>query len=204
SLLSRVGREQKKTFKAIFQKSSQRDLGQVLANGGLAGILVLMWNYFPGEQWYFLYLGTLAAVTADTWATEIGVFSRKWPRLILNFKPVPPGTSGGISPLGTSAAMAGALIISLVGWLVSEVKVKLFLLIILAGLLASMFDSLLGATIQAQFQCPRCHKITERSSHCNGAITLRVSGWKWVTNDVVNLACALFGMALVWVGIKIL
>ena len=52
--------------------------------------------------------GALAAVNADTWSTELGVLSSGRPRLITSLKPVEKGTSGGVSLVGTLAALAGA------------------------------------------------------------------------------------------------
>ena len=202
SLLSKVGKERKKQLQQTFQKSSRRDIGQVIANGGIAGILVLVWNFHRIELIYYMYLGALAAVTADTWGTEIGFFAKKMPRLILNFKPVAKGTSGGLTVLGTSAGMLGAAIIGVSGWCIDPAfnQWSFLLIISLTGLLASLVDSFLGATIQAQFKCPQCKKITEKTSHCDGAITQHHSGWRWIDNDAVNIICAFFGVVFVWIG----
>src|SRR5262249_3152460 len=51
---------------------------------------------------------------ADTWATELGVLSATTPRLITTGKATLPGTSGGITPLGTTAAASGAFSLGLV------------------------------------------------------------------------------------------
>jgi len=45
----------------------------VLANGGIGGILVFMNFLFPDERYCIAYLGAVAAATADTWRTEIGI-----------------------------------------------------------------------------------------------------------------------------------
>ena len=55
----------------------------------------------------------MAAVNADTWATELGVLSRTPPRLITSGKVVERGTSGGVSLAGTLAALGGAAVIGL-------------------------------------------------------------------------------------------
>ena len=210
SLLSKLGKKHKKQFNMIFEKSSQRDTGQVLANGGIAGAIVLGNHFFPAPLWYGLYLSALAAVTADTWATEIGVFSRIPPRSIITFKAVPPGTSGGITPLGTLFAFLGALVIALTGWLVAPAELRgsgashPFWFIVLAGLLASLIDSVLGATVQGQYRCPACEKITEKRKHCDDRTTELVSGYRWLSNDWVNAFCALSGAAIVYTAFSIL
>lgn len=203
SLLSRLGKTEKKKLAQTFQKSSRRDIGQVLANGGLAGLIVLIWNFHQSDIWFALYLGALGSVTADTWATEIGFFSKKIPRLILNFNPVPPGTSGGLTALGSAAAVVGAATIAAAGWLSSpdsRAPGLLFLLVVVAGLFACMFDSLLGATIQAQFQCPQCQKITEKTVHCQNVQTDHISGCLLIENDLVNFLASIFGVLIVWAG----
>jgi len=204
SLLSKLGKRRKQKLAQTYQKSSRRDLGQVIANGGLAGVLVIFWNFYRMDSIFYLYLASLASVTADTWATEIGFFSKVPPRLILNFKPVPSGTSGGLTILGTTASLVGAAMIAASGWVVADpgqMNCRIFAAIILAGLAASLFDSLLGATVQAQFKCPQCHKLTEKTTHCNGVKTIHASGWAWVDNDLVNLLAAVFGVGVLWLGI---
>ena len=210
SLLSKIGKTRKVQLDAVFEKSSRRDIGQVLANGGLAGLTVVLYNYFPSPVWYFLYLGALAAVNSDTWATEIGVFSRTLPRSIKNFKKVSPGTSGGITPLGTFSALLGSFVIVLSGWLVAgpgfrlSILQPLFWIIAAGGFSASLVDSLLGATVQAQFRCPLCGKTTEKQSHCQSRETKHVSGFRGWNNDWVNGICSFSGIIFVWVGIRLL
>lgn len=199
SLLSKLGKQQKQKISEKFQKSSRRDLGQVLANGGIAGLAVLLSNYFPGETWYPVFVSSVAAATADTWGTEIGVFSKVKPRNILNFKKVPTGSSGGITILGTAGALLGSMVIAgIAGIFVKNVNV--IMIITISGFVASIVDSLLGATVQSQYQCPNCHKITEKTVHCNTHKTKLVSGWRWIDNDVVNGICTLSGAILAWIG----
>ncbi|KAE9410906.1 hypothetical protein BT96DRAFT_961594 [Gymnopus androsaceus JB14] len=49
----------------------------------------------------------------DTLASELGVLSRSKPILITTFKPVPPGTNGGMSLGGTLASVVGGTIMGL-------------------------------------------------------------------------------------------
>ncbi len=210
SLLSKIGKKWKQKFADTFQKGGRRDLGQVLANGGVAGIIVLLWNYFPNDGWYFTFVGSIAAVTADTWSTEIGVFSRIAPRNILNFKQVLPGTSGGVTLLGLGGGLLGSFIIVSIGRLFTSrydnvaLAIALFLIIIGAGLLGSIIDSIFGASIQAQYQCSICGKITEKKYHCDGTKTTLISGCNAIDNDVVNAICALSGALFAWIAYQFL
>lgn len=207
SLLSKIGKYQKKKLEDLYEKSNQRDIVQVMANGGLAGSMVILWLYFPDPMWYFGYIGILAAVNGDTWATELGAFSRVKPRSICNFKTVEPGTSGGITPMGTLGALQGALTIVLVGyWMLQNQNLSLssntiLLITLAAGFIGTLIDSLLGCTLQAQYQCPNCSKQTEKRIHCSGHMTNRISGLQWMNNDMVNAICAFSSFILVILGI---
>jgi len=195
--LSRLARKKKMGLDEKFSKGSRRDSAQVLANGGAAGLFVLLQLVFPGYEWPWLaFAGSLAAANADTWATELGVLSRSTPHLITTGQPVERGTSGGITLEGTLAAAAGALFIAL---LAASVRPGLPLWsaaagIAIAGLLGSLADSLLGATVQAIYSCPTCRKETERHPlHTCGSPTALAHGLPWLNNDMVNTACCLAG-----------
>ena len=203
SLLSKLWRERKKASSLLYEKSSRRDLGQVSANGGAAAVAVLLFYVSRSPIWYGVYLGSLAAVTADTWATEIGSLSRR-PRLITTLRQVIPGTSGGISGIGLLGALLGSLMMGLVGlWMAPALLRPLarsFLAVSAAGFLASLVDSLLGATLQAQYRCPVCDKQTEKHTHCGEHPTLFIRGRRWINNDIVNAACAFSGAVLTAAG----
>lgn len=205
SMLTRLFGKQKRSLNEKFDKGGVRDMAQVLANGGVAALFAGLHAIFPETAWtWAAFAGSLAAVNADTWATELGVLNPGQPRLITRLRQrVEQGTSGGISPAGTLAATAGSGLIALlaVGLAPLTVPVEglplfpfLFVIILLAGLLGALFDSLLGATVQAIYHCPQCDKETEKHPlHSCNAPTVQVRGWKWLNNDMVNLACALTG-----------
>ena len=50
---------------------------------------------------------------ADTLASELGILSALAPRSILTFRPVPPGTNGGISWTGIQASVLGGALMGL-------------------------------------------------------------------------------------------
>jgi uncharacterized protein (TIGR00297 family) len=213
SVLSKLGKKRKAKFDLVFEKGSQRDAGQVYANGGIAWILMIIFSLTNDPAVFFAYLGTLAAVQADTWATEIGTM---WPNpkawLITTFREVPVGTSGGVSVPGTSGAFLGSLFICAssvlmnVGWVVSFGILQSLLLIGFSGLLASLVDSFFGATVQAQYFDPIREKVTERTHSVapDGVLVENrlLKGVPFVNNDLVNTFCAISGSALAYFVIE--
>ena len=183
-----------------FEKSGRRDLFQTLANGGAGALLALLYG-IVGEPPALLaiFAGIMATVTADTWATELGVLSPRPPRLITTWRVVAPGTSGGVTVHGTLAAAAGALAIGLVVFLVEAVEHGTWLpwllpAALLGGLVGSLIDSALGATAQAIYRSPTGE--TERRSGRDGTPYQLMRGWRWMNNDMVNFLSSLAGGAV--------
>ncbi|MDQ3044648.1 MAG: DUF92 domain-containing protein [Chloroflexota bacterium] len=154
----------------------------------------------PGVA-FVAFAGALAAATADTWATEVGRFSRKPPRLLTTARVVAPGTSGAVSPIGTLASATGTILIATFAAGVGAYDLidfsgsapRLWLALSAAGFVGSLADSLLGATIQATYICPECGHSTEARIHCARTPTHLVRGYHWLTNDVVNGLTTLVG-----------
>ncbi len=181
-----------------FSKGSQRDLGQVVANGGVAALLAagygLSGSTITRELLEAGYVGALATANADTWATELGVLSQQPPRLITTWQETTAGTSGGITGTGTLAAAAGAFSLGVVFQaLTRKFSLRLPLLALVSGIAGSFFDSWLGATVQSIYYCPSCQKETERHVHSCGTETRPLRGLPWMDNDVVNLLATLIG-----------
>jgi uncharacterized protein (TIGR00297 family) len=213
SALSFYHAKDKEGLAEKFAKGHRRDLAQALANGGAAAVLAALSQLFPlveggGEGvWFAACAGAMAAVNADTWATELGVLSARPPRLITTGRQVEVGASGGVTWLGTAASLGGAAFIGLLGglgvlilgqgWAAAGV---LLLAAVTGGLAGSLFDSFLGATVQAIYWCDACQKETERKVHRCGTQTCLLRGWPWLGNDLVNFFASVLG-ALVAAGI---
>lgn len=204
SILSKLRKKKNAEIDLFFEKSGVRDYFQVLANGGIGGLLVIFNFFSPNELFYLIYLSSLAAVCADTWATEIGTWKRTATYNVLNFKPIEQGVSGGVSVFGTAGALLGSLAICFSGIFWNSLPiVQYFLLITFSGMFGSFFDSFLGATVQAQSKCNVCSKITERDVHC-GEGTNYHRGLRWINNDMVNLLSSAAGALVIILLIKIL
>ena len=195
--LSRMFKKRKQGLDEKFSKGHERDAGQVFGNGGLATAFVLVHFLFPESTVGWVgFAAALAAVNADTWATELGVLNPTPPRMITDLgKRVEKGTSGGVSLFGTLASLMGAAVIAIPASLMTD-NWSLFLPITASGLAGSLFDSLLGATVQAMYYCPTDKKETEKHPlHTCGTQTVHIRGWKWLDNDWVNFACSAVGVA---------
>ena len=207
--LSRLFKKRKARLDEKFSKGHERDAGQVFGNGGLATLFAALHALYPES--IFLWIGfaaSLAAVNADTWATELGVLNPTPPRMITDLtKRVEKGTSGGISIFGTLASLAGAALIALLAVTLSPngtLTPAHWLLVTAAGVSGSLFDSLLGATIQAMYFCPKDQKETEKHPlHTCGTKTVHIRGWRWLDNDWVNFACGMLGSLIALIGIAL-
>ncbi|MDO9547730.1 MAG: DUF92 domain-containing protein [Candidatus Marinimicrobia bacterium] len=204
SILSKIGKLKRTILKGMVDKGSQRDILQVYANGGVSLIMAVLFHFTGNDLFYLMFLGSLAAATADTWGTEIGIFSRNEPRHILTFDKVPAGTSGGVTALGTSGFFMGAGILTLSGiFPVSGSILQLFIIVAISGIIGALIDSIVGASLQAQYKCPHCQKTTEKLLHCGSYKTTLIAGIRWIDNDVVNFICTGSGALFVLLFCKL-
>ena len=206
TLIGRVGREKRALLGGVVAKEGARDVYQSMANGGLAMAIIILSYFYQDDRWYYVFLGSLAAVTADTWSSEIGVLSKRPPVSMATGKPVPRGLSGGVTRLGFLAGLVGSLLVVSTGRIFDSGLVpgnQLFLVILLAGFFGTIADSFLGATVQGIFRCPSCDILTERRVHCEGSATLLHSGSRLVNNDLVNVVCGFSGGLFVFVALAL-
>jgi uncharacterized protein (TIGR00297 family) len=194
SALSRLGRPT-----GIAAKGSQRDAPQVLANGGVAALGGLAGLWFDGLLALALVAGALGAAAADTWATEVGSRSRTPPRLLIAWRVTAPGTSGGVTALGSLAALAGALLLGVCSSLLALLRFDapaagaLAIGVTVGGVCGSFVDTLTGELLQERRYCPDCRQATEALVHRCGTPTLRTGGLPHLDNDAVNVLCTLTG-----------
>jgi uncharacterized protein (TIGR00297 family) len=195
SLWSKFKHQQKKHVENKLEKSDRRDHIQVIANGGLAAISGLIYYLTSDNIWLFSFLISIAAANSDTWASEVGVLSKRTPIHVLTWKKVDKGTSGAISTLGTSFSFLGAASIGVVAFYLWDLPAGQVCLIILFGFLGSVVDTILGATVQEGHQCRICDLETEKRIHC-GRPTLFKKGLKNIDNDKVNFLSLLIVVLL--------
>ncbi|XP_014273943.1 transmembrane protein 19 [Halyomorpha halys] len=155
-----------------FKEGSQRNWIQGLCNCGMAAQLAVLYLLDSGSgerpidfsvdfrsSWLSVgILGAFACGNADTWASELGtVLSKNDPFLITTGKRVPKGVNGGVSWVGLVLSFLGGAVVGVGHFLVlyfcsippiSQPQWKIIPIAAFAGLIGSIIDSLLGATLQ--------------------------------------------------------
>jgi uncharacterized protein (TIGR00297 family) len=171
-----------------------RDAMQVLANGGIYWLLVLVAIFWGGWATPTLLFISMAIATADTWASEIGIRYGGPTYDLLRWQRLPVGVSGGVSLVGTLGGLAGSGLIALSAlWLAPEVSFGLVLGVGFAGMLV---DSLLGAALQIRYR----NAVGQLSDRGGPGATV-VAGYRWVGNDTVNLLTNFLVTALCGLGL---
>lgn len=170
-----------------------RQLRQVLANGGVAWLLLSVWAVIPGSTdqlqtaCYAGFLGALAAAAADTWATEIGLRLSARPWSLRTWSRVEAGTSGAVSLGGTVGAVLGAASVAgaaaLTGGAPDSIGSGSAAGIVGAGLAGMVVDSVAGAVLQARYRDPNSGRLVERPTGMEASL---VQGWRRIDNEVVN------------------
>lgn len=174
------------------EKEDVRDAKQVLANGGVAWLLFMVYQIEPNQMLFAGFVGAFAAATADTWGTEIGRLAKGSTRSVITGKSVPRGESGGISWQGTLGGFVGAAIVAFVA--VGD-DILLGLAIAVAGVWGSLVDSFLGAALQVRYRDIKTGEITEKKMKDEPAYE-HLKGIKWLDNNMVNFCCTVSGAAI--------
>ncbi|PKG25730.1 DUF92 domain-containing protein [Niallia nealsonii] len=195
SLLSKYKKSQKSMMEEKAEKGSERDAFQVMANGGAASVASLVYLVTNEALWIYLFAILIASSNSDTWASEIGTLSKKQPLSIKNFRLEETGTSGAVSVLGTVAAICGSFFIALCAFFLFPISVKEMVIIGVFGFVGNLLDTLLGALLQAGYQCKVCGKMVEKRIHC-GKETIKKKGFAILNNDVVNILSGIFAALL--------
>ncbi|CDZ98426.1 Predicted membrane protein [Phaffia rhodozyma] len=221
--------------------AGHRTFFQVVSNSFSGTIVAIFWRIFYGtdgvrhggdfldlknscpvvstselDRWskVFVYaaIGHFACCLGDTLASELGILSKSRPRLVTTFRPVPPGTNGGVSLFGLTVSLLGGLIISSTSVLVllaespacrgepgmADWVREVMTAGMAAGLGGSLLDSLLGATVQRTVYSAKDRKVltTEPAqADWEDQALVVVAGWNLLTNSQINLltsmVCAL-------------
>ncbi len=175
---TRAGRV-KKANVGLAEERHGRTAGQVLANLGMAGLLLegcafagltasadtRIWGVPLSSVMPVLLMACLCEATADTLASEIGAAFGGKPVMLTTLRKAEPGTDGAVSAKGTLAGVAGAAAVSMVGIWAMQMSMLQASAALTGGVAGLMFDSLLGATVERR---------------------------GWLGNDLVNFSSTLF------------
>jgi len=150
----------KKAMEVAEPEKGRRGFSSVMANGWVPMVVALLSfpnpliDTFPKNVAAVMYLTAISAAASDTMASELGVLSKD-AYLITTFKRTRPGVNGGVSALGTGAALAAAVYTSTIGWAVLQSTGQLaafplwFMLVPVAlGFVGCQIDSVLGALFE--------------------------------------------------------
>jgi uncharacterized protein (TIGR00297 family) len=116
AIATQAGKRRKQKLR-LYEKS--RGIRNVVANG-LAPLIMATVFYVTAARGMGMlellavigFMGSVAAITSDKFASEIGVLGPK-PRMLVTMKKVDRGTSGGVSYVGIAASAAASIVISL-------------------------------------------------------------------------------------------
>ncbi|MDO8340300.1 MAG: DUF92 domain-containing protein [Candidatus Burarchaeum sp.] len=120
----------------------ERSWENVLANGLVPAICAVAYSFNPAARW--AYMGAVAAILADKFASEIGVLGGQ-PYALPRFNRAKFGTSGAMSFLGTLASWDGGMIIGISAYfLFPDVSLLDALIISCIGAAGSFADTIAG------------------------------------------------------------
>jgi uncharacterized protein (TIGR00297 family) len=127
----------------------KRTAGQVVANAGVAAILglLVLTNSASKDLFAIMMAASFSSAAADTLSSELGnLYGRRFYN-ILTFKKDTRGLNGVVSLEGTMFGVAGSICIASI-YSFSYGFNETFLLIVIAGTIGNLCDSVLGATFE--------------------------------------------------------
>ncbi len=136
-MATRYGEDEKKE-RGIYEY--ERSWENVLSNGLIPTLLAVAQPILGPLP----FITSVAAVTADKFASELGVLEKTKPISLLTLKEVTPGTSGAISAMGTIMSFAGALTLGAAAVLVFGIKPSTGFAVGIGGLIGGLVDSIAG------------------------------------------------------------
>ncbi len=174
----------------IQKKGGCRDAMQVFANGLMALIAALLYATNPSPMFLVMFGAAVGEAASDTFAGDVGILSKNKPVSIITGKPMTPGLSGAVSPLGFLAGLLGSVIIALFFWgcflPVSAKSASYASIVAIGAFFGCLLDSVLGATVQAHYYDEVHDWLTEHEIVDGRHLDL-ARGIRWMDNDMVNL-----------------
>ena len=134
-------------------KKGERSVLNLLGVGTIPVVIAIVFFLRPSDLLTVAFLSSIAVSTSDTIASETGIWAKKT-YMITTFKQVEPGPNGAVSLYGFGTAFIGTLAFALLGWFfifntepISVPDIR-FLIVVTAGMIGNVMDSVLGATLE--------------------------------------------------------
>lgn len=168
---------------------------QVLSNGGAALVCALAYVIFPKPVFIIAFVAVMAEALADTVSSGVGVFAYDTYD-IFRWKKCDKGVSGGVSVIGSVAAVIASAIIPTIAYLGGIIKPIYIPICAGTALLGCLVDTLMGSLLQEKYICKKCGMVTDETIHCKME-TVKHSGLSIVDNSVTNFVSNVFCAVLV-------
>ncbi|MGC8586718.1 MAG: DUF92 domain-containing protein [Candidatus Micrarchaeia archaeon] len=149
AIVTNVGITKKRKL-GLYEKT--RSYKNVFANGLVPMAIAVLFginaahHFAPSVLIGIAYFSSVAAITADKFASEIGVLDG-FPISLISLRRVEKGTSGGVTVLGTFASAVGAALIGCMAFFLSHgilSYVAFAAIIFVSGIIGNIADSFLG------------------------------------------------------------
>lgn len=175
-----------------FSIKFRRDGTQVWANGFWLCLWIIIWFMSDVQAFLIASVASIAAATADTWATELGSNIKSKTYLVTNMSKVSAGTDGGISIKGSIAALTSSALIAILFWTsINEIPLFVLITITLAGFLGCFIDSYLGARFQGVSL-----RIPFLSNNESGTITVSNNIVNWLSTGAASILVLLITLII--------
>ncbi|RIB11258.1 integral membrane protein DUF92-domain-containing protein [Gigaspora rosea] len=211
SRLTKYKAERKKKLGEAYQEGGQRTAMQVACNALTGTIICIIHQYYYGGQLkcllddhgsrllFWMYIGHYSTCNGDTRIIDVLEPQNYGSEKLLfclyqHLMQVPPGTNGGVSPLGLLASVLGGFIIGASAVIsiyfadgCNRLYIELIPVASIAGLIGSIIDSILGATVQISLYSEKSRMISNSKTE----ETKLVSGYDLLDNNQVNFVSSL-------------
>ena len=167
------------------KKDKMRNIYQIISTTLTAVLCIILYYLTDVTAFYTMYYAVLASSLGDTLSSSLGGLSKNKPVNIFTMEKLEKGASGGVTLLGTFVSLLGGIIIGLV-YLLKVYDLEGFIIISVLALLGSLFDSIMGILLQAQYRCVACKEVVEEAKHCKQKTKL-IRGYAFIDNNIVNL-----------------
>jgi len=148
---TRLGRRRKERLGVAQAKHGARSARHAIANCGVGVYLAALATTAPVPGLYLLaFVCAYATAAFDTVSSEIGQAWGGPPVMITTLRPVPIGTDGAVSLVGTLAGLAAAAAVGSIAVALGLVGPAALVIVLVAAFVGSSADSFLGATLERQ------------------------------------------------------